>query len=345
MARADGRWGGRDSRHLTGSLNFTETSMRSAAPGILIAAGLIQYLGASIAVTLFAVAAVGAVAWGRVAVAAVFMMIWRRPKVDFRSELGRRRLGLTAIYGLALVTMNLLFYQSIARIALGTAVALEYLGPVLLAAVTGRGWRIWTGIVFAFGGVFAISWVGVDLAAPGVLAGVVLAIAAGGAWAVYMWVGSKVARAGLGADSLALGMAIGALAFVWLAIPGFAVIATSPKLLALMIAVGVFSSVVPYGLEVFVLSKIPAGTFALLGALYPATSLLVGMIILRQIPTLGELGGLVLITVAVMLVTWTPRLRRAVPGRAGRSGQGRKLGESRKPGQHGEPGQGRKPHR
>lgn len=319
MAKSEGRWGDRDARRLTGSLNFTDASMRSAAPGILIAAGLIQYLGASIAVTLFAVAAVGAVAWGRVAVAAVVMLMWRRPRLDLRSELGRRRLGLAAVYGLALVTMNVVFYEAIARIPLGTAVALEYLGPVILAAVTGRGWRIWTGIVLALCGVFAISWVGVDVSAPGVLAGVILAIAAGGAWAVYMWIGSKVARAGRGTDSLAVGMSIGALAFVWLAIPDFAVIATNPKLLALMVAVGVFSSVVPYALELFVLTKIPAGTFALLGALYPATSLIVGMIVLRQIPTLGELGGLVLITVAVMLVTWTPRRRRgAAAGRAGR---------------------------
>ncbi|MEW6928525.1 DMT family transporter [Trueperella pyogenes] len=313
MTRPGGWLGGRETgRHLTGSLNFTETSMRSAAPGILIASGIVQYLGASIAVTLFAAATVGAVAWGRMAVAAVVMMVWRRPKNLVRS--GRRAIGMAAVYGLVLVTMNVLFYQAIARIPLGTAVALEFLGPVILAAVTGRGWRIWSGIVLAISGVFMISWVGVDVGVPGVGAGIGFAIAAGGAWAVYMWLGSKVAQTGAGPDSLALGMAIGALGYVWLAIPGFWVILTDARLLAAMVAVGVFSSVVPYVLEVMILTKIPAGTFALLNALYPATSLIVGMIVLRQIPTMGELAGLVLITVAVMLVTW-PRPRKGAAPR------------------------------
>lgn len=296
-------------RFETGSLrNLSGDAMHRAAPGILIASGIIQYLGASIAVTLFAFAAVGAVAWGRVAVGAVALMAWRRPEIQWRA------LGRPALYGLALVTMNVLFYQAIARIPLGTAVALEFIGPVLLAAVTGRGWRILAGIVMAASGVFMISWVGVDMSEPGVGAGVVFALAAGAAWALYMWMGSKVAKAGTGSDSLALGMAIGALAYLPLAIPGFGVILTDVKLLGMMIAVGLASSVVPYVFEVTILAKVPASTFALLNALYPATSLFVGMVLLRQFPTIGEVGGLVLISVAVLLVTIRPpkpkRVRR-----------------------------------
>lgn len=97
-------------------------------------------------------------------------------------------------------------------------------------------------------------------------------------------------------------MAIGALA-MWLAISGFWVILYGHEgLLAAMVAVGVFSSVVPYVLEVMILTKIPAGIVC--PAQCPLSSnFIVGMIVLRQIPTMGELAGLVLITVAVMLVT------------------------------------------
>lgn len=320
MVKSSGPWRGEAGQYLTGSLNFTENTMRSAAPGMLLASGIIQYLGASIAVALFAAATVSAVAWGRVAVGALVMMAWRRPAIK------ARQLWVPAVYGLALVTMNMLFYQAIARIPLGTAVALEFLGPVILAAVTGRGWRIWGGIIFALTGVFMISWVGVDLRAPGVAMGVACAVAAGIAWAVYMWLASKAARAGTGPDSLAIGMAIGTLAYAWVAIPTFGVILSDLKLLGLIVAVGLFSSVVPYVLEVLIVSKIPAGNFALLNALYPATSLVVGMILLRQIPTLGELGGLLLISVAVVLVSLRPRGKRGVSGRElGRRGSGAQL--------------------
>lgn len=251
----------RGRRFETGSIrNMSGDAMRNAAPAILLATGIIQYVGASIAVTLFAVASASAVAWGRVAVGAILMMAWRRPRIEWR------KLWRPAVLGLALVTMNILFYQAIARIPLGTAVALEFIGPVLLAALTGRNWRIWTGIVFAATGVFMISWIGVDMNEPGVAAGVGFAVAAGAAWALYMWMGSKVATAGVGPDSLAIGMAIGAIAYIPIAIPGFGVILTDPKLLALMVAVGVFSSVVPYFLEVTILTKVPASTFALLNS-------------------------------------------------------------------------------
>lgn len=292
-------------RFETGSIrNMSGDAMRNAAPAILLASGIIQYIGASIAVTLFAVAAVGAVAWGRVAVGAIVMMLWRRPKIEVK------KLWRPAVLGLALVTMNILFYQSIARIPLGTAVALEFIGPVLLAALLGRGWRIWTGIIFAVSGVFMISWIGVDMTEPGVAAGVAFAIVAGASWALYMWIGSKVATAGVGPDSLAVGMAIGATVYLPLAIPDFGVILTDVKILALMVAVGVFSSVVPYVLDVTILTKVPASTFALLNSLYPATSLVVGMVLLRQFPSAGEIGGLILISIAVVLVTWRPRKKR-----------------------------------
>ena len=155
-----------------------------------------------------------------------------------------------------------------------------------------------------------ISWIGVDMSEPGVAAGVVFAVAAGASWALYMWMGSKVATAGVGPDSLAIGMAIGAIVYIPLAIPSFGAIVTDPKMLALMVAVGVFSSVVPYFLEVTILTRVPASLFALLNSLYPATSLVVGMVLLRQFPSAGEIGGLVLISIAVVLVTWRPRKAR-----------------------------------
>lgn len=274
------------------------------APFILLGSGIIQYIGASIAVGLFAVAAVGAVAWGRVFVGAVALLAWRRPRINITSKSGWRALGGPAIYGLSLITMNVIFYYALARLPLGATVALEFLGPVLLAALTSRGWRVRIGIVLAVIGVFLISWVGVDVREPGVLLGVVLAVLAGVVWAIYMWVGRKLAVTGMGIDSLAIGMGIGAIIYIPLAIPDAGVLVSDWKLVGMIIAVGLLSSALPYVLDSVIMRRIPAGTFALLNSLLPATSLVVGVILLDQIPTGGEVAGLLCITAAVALATY-----------------------------------------
>ncbi|MFY9262342.1 MAG: EamA family transporter [Actinomycetaceae bacterium] len=274
------------------------------APVILLVTAFIQYYGASIAVHLFAVASVLAVGWGRAFSGSLMLLAWRRPKIDVRSAAGRRALIGPAILGVALVSTNLIFYLAIARIPLGTTVALEFIGPVILALVAGRGWRVRLAVVFAVSGIFMISWVGVDLNAPGVAAGIVLAILAGLFWATYMYMGRRLTVEANGFDSLAIGMFIGSLVYLPVVLPDLPVIFGDAKILGLVVLVGLLSSVTPYVGDMVIMKRINAGTFALLNSLLPAASLLVGIIFLKQIPTPGELGGLVLITIAVALANY-----------------------------------------
>ncbi|MDP9801533.1 inner membrane transporter RhtA [Arcanobacterium wilhelmae] len=272
------------------------------APAIVISSAIMQYVGASIAVQLFAAATVGAVAWGRFSIAGIVLAAIRRPKIPWCHP---RQAWLTlrapAAFGLALTTMNVVFYYAISLIHLGTAVALEFLGPVVLAALTGRSIRERVGIGFALAGVFLISWVGVDLSAPGQLLGVLLALFAGLFWALYIWTGRKVSTGASGPDALAIGFCAGALAYLPLAIIGFGPILTDYRLLAMMIGVAVLSSLLPFLLDVLLFKHIPTSTYSLISSLFPATSMLVGVALLGQIPTPGELVGLGCITVAVAL--------------------------------------------
>lgn len=279
------------------------------APAILLTTATIQYVGASIAVHMFATVAVIAVGWARGFFGSLMLLAWRRPRVDLRSQEGRRALAFPALYGISLVSTNIIFYFALARIPLGTTVALEFLGPVLLAAMVGRGLRVWTAIASAVVGVFLISWVGVDLSEPGVAAGVVLAILSGLTWALYMWVGRKLAVSGIGLDSLAIGMFIGGLVWLPIALPSLDQVFFDARVLGLVALVGLLSSVIPYGMDSVIMRRIDAGTFALLNSLLPATSLLVGLVLLRQVPTPGEVAGLVMITVAVALATYPGRLK------------------------------------
>lgn len=281
----------------------SEISERTAL-ALFIAAGIIQYVGAAIAVSLFAHASAVSVAWGRLLTAAIILGLWRRPVP--RTPDGRfdwRMLRTSAVFGLMLASMNITFYLAIDHIALGTTVALEFLGPVVLAALTGRGWKIRAGIGFALVGVFLISWVGVDVTDPSTALGVFWALTAGAFWALYMWVGRTVATSGHPLDGLTIGFVIGVLAYAPVGAAGFLPILASWKLLGLMFLVGLLSSVIQNGMDQIVMKVLPPARFALVNSLFPVISLGVGIVGLRQMPTLGEAAGLVCVTIAVLLAT------------------------------------------
>ncbi len=276
----------------------------AVAPFVLLGTGVVQYVGSSIAVGLFAVTSALTVGWGRLVWGAILLLLWRRRFLRLpNGQINWRGYGHAALFGVVLGGMNLAFYLAIDRIALGTAVALEFLGPVLLAALTGRGWRVRTGIVLACAGVFLISWAGVDISDPVVAWGVAFSLVAGVLWAFYMWLGRRVAVGGQGLDTLAWAMACAAIIYTPVGIPGIGPLLADWKLLVLLVVVGFMSSVVPYGMDQVLLRSLSAATFALLNSLLPVTSLVVGLVMLKQVPTPGEISGLVLVSVAVALAT------------------------------------------
>ena len=252
---------------------------RLPAPLIFVASSLSQYLGAGLAVSLFSLMPSMTVAWGRLVVGAAVLVALRRP---WRRAWTRRTLLVATAFGVATATMNVIFYAAISLLPLGTTVSLEFLGPVVVALVTGRGWRPRVAAILALLGVASISGLGVDLGDPDQRIGVLLALGAGVAWAAYILLGRRVASAGAGTDSLA-----------------------SPTAAVTVLGVGVLSTAVPYGLEQVVLRRLGTDAFALLSSLMPAASLLVGVVVLRQLPNAWEMTGLVLVSVAVALTAGT----------------------------------------
>ncbi|WP_205739557.1 DMT family transporter [Georgenia sp. SYP-B2076] len=270
------------------------------APALFMVSGASQYLGAALAVGLFAIMPATTVAWWRILVAAVLLVAWRRP---WRRVWTARTAAASALFGIILAGMNLLFYVAIDHLPLGSAVSLEYLGPVAVAAVAGRGLRVRGAIVVALLGVLSISGLGLDWSRPGTGVGVAFALAAGAAWAGYIVLGRRIASGRSGLDSLAVGMAAGALVYAPVAAGTAGEALASPALLLGVVGVGVLSSFLPYAVDQVALTRLPAPTFALLTSLLPATSLLVGLVVLGQVPSPGEAAGLVLVSVAVALAS------------------------------------------
>lgn len=256
-----------------------------------------MYIGAALAVGLFDRLAPSAVAVLRLIGAAAVLLAWRRPA---RAAWRGARLLRALAFGLATGLMNLAFYEAIARLPLGTVVAIEFCGPVLVAAVASRRPRDVAAVVLAAAGVLLIA----DVRWSGSPSGVLWALAAAAMWALYILLGKRVASAGNGLDDMAVGFAVAAVVLSpLLLVGGVAPLAAlaDPLLLLLAVGVGVLSSVVPYVLDQLVLRRVGRARFAVLLALLPATATVVGLVALAQVPGGLEALGIAAVVAAVAL--------------------------------------------
>lgn len=280
---------------------------RAPAPALFVTGAVSQYLGAALAVTLFdEVPAVG-VGWWRVVGSALVLGVWVRP---WRLRWSRAELWGAALFGIVLAAMNLTFYAAIDRLPLGNAVAIEFAGPIAVAAFGTRTRRDGLALVLAVVGVGLladVSWGGSGSGSGSGL-GVVLALASAVLWAGYIVLGRRVAlgaRGGLA--GLAVGSAIGAVAWSPLGLAQGWAAFDPPVVLLACLAVAVLSNAVPYGLDQFVLARLSASQFALLLALLPATAALIGLVALGQVPGAAEVVGIALVVAAVACTVGTPQ--------------------------------------
>src|SRR4051794_4329695 len=152
------------------------------APVLFVLSGISMYAGAAVAVGLFGHATPAGVAWLRCLGAAVVLRAWRRPP---RAAWRGRRLLLAIVFGVVTAGMNVLFYEAIARLPLGTAVAMEFAGPVVVAALGSRTLRDVLAVLLVATGGGAIP----DGRPAGRFWGGGFGPAAGAAWAGVILVG------------------------------------------------------------------------------------------------------------------------------------------------------------
>jgi len=265
----------------------------TASPeGLFVLSAVAQYIGATIAVLLFDRVAPQTVAWIRVIGAAAALLacsgaFWR--------GWTRRQLGAAAAFGIVTATMNTCFYMAIDRTDLGKSVAIEFIGPIVVAAAMTRTRRNAGALVLAAVGVLVLGGVEIGDNATGM--GWLLAASA--CWAAYIVVGSRVAQERSGVAGLGVGLAVGAVALAPFGAPGSGDVWTSPRLLVACLVVGVFSNAIGYGIDQHVLRRIPVRRFSVLLALLPVTAVAIGWLALDQRPSPLEVLGIVLVLAAV----------------------------------------------
>jgi inner membrane transporter RhtA len=272
------------------------TRERLAVPALLAGSAVFHYLGPALAVLLFARIDVLGVAWLRIAAAAAVFAAWRRPWAS--TPLSRELMAFAAV----LVAMNTVFYLAIARLPLATVGAIEFLGVIMLAAGGARSRRNAAALVLAVAGVVLLT----DVRLAGEPAGFAFAFANCALFMLYVTVGHRIADTG-GADRLGgvdrLGLAM--LAAMVLAAP-FGLPAAAPAfghpwLLLAAVGVGVCSSVVPYVTDQLAMARLSRSSFALMLSVLPATATVIGLVVLDQLPTVRDLGGIALVIAAVAL--------------------------------------------
>lgn len=253
---------------------------------------LSQYAGAAIAVGLFDEVAPRTVAWFRVMGAAVALLA---VSPGFHRGWTRRDLAGAAVFGVATALMNLFFYLAIDRIDLGKSVAIEFLGPIAVAAAMTRSVRNAIALLLAVIGVVTLG--GVELGDNTL--GLVFILVSSAMWAAYIVFGSRVARVRPGVAGLGVGLAIGTVVTTPIGAPGSGHVWLTPTLLLLCAATGVFSNAIGYGIDQYVLRRIPIRRFSVLLATLPVTAVFVGWVALGQRPSPLDGFGIALVLVGV----------------------------------------------
>lgn len=266
--------------------------------GYFMVSAVFHYLGPSFAVLLFAKIEVLGVAWLRIATAALIFGLSRRAWRFWFRATQTQRLTVLAL-GLVLAAMNATFYLAIDRLPLGTVGAIEFIGPIALAAIGMRTARNLLALGLAVAGVAILT----DIRLAGEPLGYLFAFANAGLFLLYILLGHRIAASGgaAGIERLGAAMAVALIAItpfgIGAAWPAF----RDPWLLLAGAGVGIASSVLPYICDQLAMARLPRAHFALLLSVLPAMASLIGFVVLQQVPSLTELLGIGCVVAGVAL--------------------------------------------
>ena len=188
--------------------------------------------------------------------------------------------------------MNLCFYQAIARIPLGIAVTIEFLGPLGVAIAGSRRGLDFAWALMAAAGVGMLSFGGGNVTPAGLL----FALGAAAGWAAYIVLGQRVGQLVPGPDGLALALGVGGLALLPFGIAGAGARFLDLRNLGVGLVVAILSSAIPFSLEFAALRRLSSQVFGILMSLEPAMGAAAGFFFLGQ-----RLSARVLIAIALVM--------------------------------------------
>jgi len=261
-----------------------------------VASSVFHYLGPAFAVLLFARLSISGVVLLRIGSAAAVFAVWTRP-IAVLKKLDGQSARLLFAFATVLAAMNTVFYCAIAALPLATVGAIEFLGPITLAAIGVRNLRNLAALVLAIAGVVSLT----QARFSGQLGPFVFAFANCLLFSFYIVLGHKLSRnrRTSGVNLLAVAMCIASLIAAPFGAYEISRVVGDPVLLLGGIGVGICSSVLPYVCDQLAMARLPRSSFALFLSLLPATATVIGIIVLRQVPSEREIIGVALVIAGI----------------------------------------------
>jgi inner membrane transporter RhtA len=277
------------------SLSSRTHALRGAAL-VLLGAASIQWSAALVKPAFVAIGPSASSSW-RFLLGALVLLGVTRPKVR---GWNRQQWLAALVLGATVALMNQAFYQAIARIPLGAAVAIEYMGPFLVAALAKRSLRHFVFVVLAGLGVLALSRPGGGIT----LVGALFAVVAGASWATYTFASHRVGGTTTRFEGLAVAMSFAALFTLPFGLGATHLVVSHPSLLGRLLLVGVMATVLGFGFEMQALRHLKPSIVSVLLALDPAVAFLFGWLLLHEQVTALDLVGLACVVLAGIGVTY-----------------------------------------
>lgn len=262
---------------------------------VLISAMVSIQYGASMAKGLFGVLTPEAVTSARITIAALILGVLFRP---WKLKLSKKEKLYVVGYGLALGFMNLTFYKALKHAPLGIVVAIEFLGPLAVSFCYSRKVFDFIWAIFAAVGIFMILPQGESQNVEFI--GIFYALLAAFCWAMYIIFGKGVGRSQPPMQVASYGMIIASLSTLFFGVFDAPLIFADNNLLLKCFLVALFSSAIPYSLEMISLKNIPAKTFGILMSLEPAVAMIIGIIFLNEYLSIEQYLGIGLVIFASM---------------------------------------------
>lgn len=263
-------------------------------------------VGTSFAKTLFPIAGAAGTTAMRIGLGALLMLVVQRP---WRWVMDREQ-GLAIVaYGIVLACMNLSFYEAVARLPLGVAIAIEFIGPLGVALLGSRRMLdvLWVMLAAAGIGVLAAP----SSAGTVTLAGVSFALLAAVFWALYIISGARAARLVPQHRIVCLGLCTASIVAVPTGIAEAGTALFDPTILASGVAVAVLCSILPYSLEIFALKRMTPAMFGIIVSLEPAVGALAAFAVIGERLTGLQMIGIAAVIIAAAGGTMTSAKRRA----------------------------------
>ena len=264
-----------------------------ARTGSLMAIGSMACVQLGLAVAVLLIDRIGAegTAWLRLVFAGVILLVIARPTP---SDFTARTFAACVLLGVVTAGITMLFMVAVSHIPLGTASALEFLGPLAVAVPAGSGRQrlVWPALA-AIGVVLLTEpWSGsVNVT------GILFALAAAVCWGAYILLTQHVGDGVDGIAGLAVSMPVAGLVATLVVGPSIFTRLT-PELILIGIGLAILLPVVPFILELLALRRLTAAAFGTLMSLEPAFAMILGLIVLSQVPGPSAIVGIALVVIA-----------------------------------------------